>query len=308
MSAKQSYISWRSAARTFVTAMSIAIATALAGCGTSPKAPRSGGFYQNDGPPEQAPADIMATPDALPTIEPFHPYANRPYIALGRRYTPITDDRPLVQRGLASWYGRQFHGNRTSTGEPYDMFAMSAAHPTMPLPSYARVTNLRNGRTVIVRVNDRGPFKEGRVVDLSYAAAVRLGIAAAGTGEVEVQRITHRRIAAGKAAAEVAETPRPAEQAQAPPFDPPARRPTWAVQLGAFEAAANAEALRERFSSLLATSQGEGLPAEARLARVERDGVLHRVLVGMLADRAAAAELAAQLTALLGRETALFLR
>jgi len=142
----------------------------------------------------------------VPRIEPFHAGASRPYAALGRSYTPITDDRPLAQRGLASWYGRQFHGSRTSTGEIYDMFAMTAAHPTMPLPSYAQVTNLRNGASVVVRVNDRGPFREGRVIDLSYAAAARLGIVATGTGEVDLRRITHREIASasnGMAVADV---------------------------------------------------------------------------------------------------------
>ena len=175
------------------------LATLLAACGSTPKpASRGGGFYQDDGPPERAPADLARTPDAVPRVEPFHPFANRPYTALGRSYTPITDDRAFRQRGFASWYGRQFHGNRTSSGEKYDMFAMTAAHPTLPLPSYVRVTHLRNGASVVVRVNDRGPFKHDRVIDLSYAAAVKLGIAAAGTGEVEVVRLTHADIRAGR--------------------------------------------------------------------------------------------------------------
>jgi rare lipoprotein A len=170
----------------------------LAGCGSTPKQARPGGFYQDDGPPDRVPADLARVADAVPKVEPFHPYANRPYSALGRTYTPITDDRPFRQRGLASWYGRQFHGNRTSSGEKYDMLAMTAAHPTLPIPSYVRVTSLRNGASVVVRVNDRGPFKPDRVIDLSYAAAVRLGIAAAGTGEVEVVRLTHADIRAGR--------------------------------------------------------------------------------------------------------------
>jgi rare lipoprotein A len=171
----------------------------VVGCGSTPKpAPRAGGFYQDDGPPDKSPADLARTPDAVPRVEPFHPYANRPYSALGRRYTPITDDRPFRQRGYASWYGRQFHGNRTASGERYDMFAMTAAHPTLPLPSYVRVTHRKNGASVIVRVNDRGPFKHDRVIDVSYAAAVRLGIAAAGTGEVDVLRLTHADIRGGR--------------------------------------------------------------------------------------------------------------
>ncbi len=165
----------------------------LGGCASVPH-PH---YYANDGPPAKVPPHLSQEADATPRVEPFDPYANRPYYALGRRYVPITRDVPFQQRGIASWYGRQYQGNRTASGEPYDMFAMTAAHPTLPIPSYARVTNLRNGRSVIVRVNDRGPFLFDRVIDLSYAAATRLGIAGPGTGEVEVDRITNREIADG---------------------------------------------------------------------------------------------------------------
>ncbi len=165
----------------------------LGGCASVPH-PH---YYANDGPPAKVPPHLSQKADATPRIEPLDPYANRPYFALGRRYVPITRDVPFQQRGIASWYGRQYQGNRTASGEPYDMFAMTAAHPTLPIPSYARVTNLGNGRSVIVRVNDRGPFLFDRVIDLSYAAATRLGIAGPGTGEVEVDRITDREIADG---------------------------------------------------------------------------------------------------------------
>ncbi len=165
----------------------------LGGCSSVPH-PH---YYANDGPPAKVPPQLAREADATPRIEPLDPYANRPYFALGRRYVPLTRDVPFRQRGIASWYGRQYQGNRTASGEPYDMFAMTAAHPTLPIPSYARVTNLRNGRSVIVRVNDRGPFLFDRVIDLSYAAATRLGIAGPGTGEVEVDRITDREIADG---------------------------------------------------------------------------------------------------------------
>lgn len=165
----------------------------LGGCASAPH-PH---YYANDGPPATVPPHLGQEADATPRIEPLDPYANRPYFALGRRYVPLTRDVPFRQRGIASWYGRQYQGNRTASGEPYDMFAMTAAHPTLPIPSYARVTNLRNGRSVIVRVNDRGPFLFDRVIDLSYAAATRLGIAGPGTGEVEVERITDREIADG---------------------------------------------------------------------------------------------------------------
>jgi rare lipoprotein A len=288
--------------------MAMAAAVAIAGCSTAPKPPpaappsRPGGFYQDDGPPAQVPADIMSTPDAVPRIEPFHGGASRPYVALGRSYTPITDDRPLVQRGYASWYGRQFHGNRTSTGEVYDMFAMTAAHPTMPLPSYARVTNLRSGDTVVVRVNDRGPFRDGRVIDLSYAAAMRLGIAATGTGEVEVRRITHLEIAAASAPVAVAAAAAAVRQT-APAAGGPNGR--WAVQLGAFAGADRAQELLARVQAELAKPQAGSLPAELQ-PRIESDGGLHRVLLGALPEREAAATLATRLAALLGSDVATY--
>jgi rare lipoprotein A len=171
------------------------IAALILGCSTTPQ---RGGYYQNDGPPDRTPSDIASTPDAVPRVEPFLARANRPYVALGRSYTPLTTDVPFRDRGLASWYGRQFHGNRTASGEIYDMFAMTAAHPTLPLPSYVRVTGVRSRQSVIVRVNDRGPFKSDRIIDLSYAAASRLDLVGTGTGQVEIERITHAQITSGE--------------------------------------------------------------------------------------------------------------
>lgn len=168
------------------------LALALGACASH--APQ---YYENDGPPASVPAGLANVPDAMPRVEPINPYANRVYTALGRTYTPDTGDEPFDQRGMASWYGRQYHGNRTASGEPYDMFAMTAAHPTLPIPSYAQVTNVHDGRSVIVRVNDRGPFVQDRIIDLSYAAAVRLGIAGAGSGEVLVHKLTSREILEG---------------------------------------------------------------------------------------------------------------
>ena len=175
-------------------ALTVAAVFCVTGCGTT----KRGGYYQNDGPPERAPNDVTSVPDATPKIEPFLARANRPYVALGRSYTPLTTDVAFRERGAASWYGRQFHGNRTASGEIYDMFAMTAAHPTLPIPSYVRVTGTRSRQSVIVRVNDRGPFKSDRIIDLSYAAASKLGFVAAGTGQVEIERITHSQIASGE--------------------------------------------------------------------------------------------------------------
>lgn len=152
---------------------------------------------RRDGPPVGGGASVSGLPDAVPRIEPIRVGGpNKPYTVLGRSYFPMTADLPLYEEGLASWYGSKFHGARTASGERYDMNAMTAAHRTMPLPSYARVRNPANGREVIVRVNDRGPFVDGRVIDLSYAAAVKLGVQN-GVAPVEVRRITFDEIRAG---------------------------------------------------------------------------------------------------------------
>ena len=179
---------------------------AVAACGTSPPKPDtatpsappppstpSTRYYKDDGPGDAPPANLDQIPDATPRLEPLHRFANRPYTVLGRDYVPATALRPYKERGVASWYGRKFHGQKTSIGEIYDMYAMTAAHPTLPLPSYARVTNVATGKSVVVRVNDRGPFLHGRIIDLSYAAAHRVGIAQQGSGEVEVEAIIPRR-------------------------------------------------------------------------------------------------------------------
>ncbi|MBK6972342.1 MAG: septal ring lytic transglycosylase RlpA family protein [Sterolibacteriaceae bacterium] len=150
---------------------------------------RPGGYYKDDGPGDDPPPDLASLPDAQPRAEPLHRFANQPYTVLGQDYTPSTQLAKFRQRGLASWYGRMFHGKKTSIGEPYDMYAMTAAHPTLPIPSYARVTNVANGKSVVVRVNDRGPFHPGRVIDLSYSAASRLGYVAKGHTLVEVESI-----------------------------------------------------------------------------------------------------------------------
>ncbi|MEO7336804.1 MAG: septal ring lytic transglycosylase RlpA family protein, partial [Caldimonas sp.] len=143
------------------------------------------------------PGNLDRVPDAEPRVEPIRIGGpNKPYEILGNEYVPITQDRGLSERGLASWYGVKFHGKRTSSGEPYDMYAMTAAHPTMPIPSYARVRNPANGREIVVRINDRGPFHKGRVIDLSYTAALKLGVLR-GVAPVEIERITFDEIRAG---------------------------------------------------------------------------------------------------------------
>jgi rare lipoprotein A len=168
----------------------------LAGCASGPSSDN------RDGPPLQVPPNLQRTPDARPRVEPIRSGGpNRPYEVAGRRHVPVTEDRPMADSGLASWYGRKFHGRPTSSGEPYDMFAMTAAHKTMPIPSYARVRNPANGREIVVRINDRGPFVDGRVIDLSYVAALRLGVLN-GVAPVQVRRLTFDEIRALQGSAE----------------------------------------------------------------------------------------------------------
>ena len=163
------------------------VVLALSACASAPSG--SGGYYKDDGPGEKPPANIDQIADAQPKAEPLHRYANRPYQVFGKDYVPLASVQPYRQRGMASWYGRKFHGQRTASGETYDMYAMSAAHTTLPIPSYARVTRVATGRSVIVRINDRGPFHQGRMIDLSYAAALKLGFAQLGSAEVELESI-----------------------------------------------------------------------------------------------------------------------
>ncbi|MDH5551758.1 MAG: septal ring lytic transglycosylase RlpA family protein [Nitrosomonas sp.] len=149
----------------------------------------SGGYYLDDGPGENPPINLDTIPDATPKIEPLREANMRPYTALGKSYQPMTMLDEYKEQGVASWYGRRYHGNQTASGEVYDMYAMTAAHPTLPLPSYVRVTNIQNGKVVVVRVNDRGPFLAERIIDLSYTAAHKLDIIASGSGMVEVESI-----------------------------------------------------------------------------------------------------------------------
>jgi rare lipoprotein A len=150
--------------------------------------PRGGGYFEDDGPDARA-RDVSQIPDATPRAERLSASGNKPYVVYGQTYYPVADAKGYREKGVASWYGKKFHGRRTSSGEPYDMYTMTAAHKTLPLPCYARVRNLSNGKSVIVRVNDRGPFLHNRLIDLSYAAAARLGIVGTGTGIVEVEAV-----------------------------------------------------------------------------------------------------------------------
>jgi rare lipoprotein A len=182
-------------------------------------------------PPAPAPRpsdlELLALPDAAPRAEPRARLGNPPfYEVFGQRYTVLDSSRGYLERGVASWYGPDFHGVATSVGEPYDMYSMTAAHRTLPLPAYARVTNLRNGRSVVVRINDRGPFKANRIIDLSYAAALKLDMVRDGTTLVEVRALE--------------------PDGPPPPAAPPAE---LYAQAGAFAVADNAARLRDRLQA-----------------------------------------------------------
>ena len=193
---------------------------------------KKGGYFEDDGPPKRASVDVASIDNAVPRAEPLSKYGNRPYIVHGKTYYSLKNANSYKERGIASWYGKKFHGRRTSSGEPYDMYAMTAAHKTLPLPSYVRVQNLTNGRSVIVRVNDRGPFIDNRIIDLSFSAATKLRIVGAGTGMVEV----------AVAAAATTELPDPAPA----PTDQTHAPLRLYLQLGAFTSRENATNLQSR--------------------------------------------------------------
>jgi rare lipoprotein A len=231
-------------------------ATMIAGCSTlgppipdEPERPTPG-----SGPPAQPtppappavpapPRDLAAIPDAVPRTEPRSRYGNPPsYEVFGRRYTLLPTAAGHVERGPASWYGPGFHAERTSSGEPYDMYAMTAAHKTLPIPAYARVTNLRNGRSVVVRINDRGPFVGDRIIDLSYTAAWKLNMLREGTAPVEVRVIEPA--APTPATTQAVAFDLPGTPAGAP--EPPIVS-QW-LQAGSFTSAGNAQALVSRLA------------------------------------------------------------
>lgn len=229
------------------------------------------------------PRDLDAIPDAVPRDEPRSRYGNpETYEVFGKRYKVMKSGKGHVERGLASWYGPGFHSERTSSGEPYDMYAMTAAHKTLPIPAYVRVTNLENGRSVVVRVNDRGPFVGERIIDLSYTAASKLDMLRAGTARVEIRVLDARSNTSSQSIA------------RTPPTQLPTGTPTGTatggrfLQVGSFGSSANASALVGRLTA--AGISG----ASVREARVG-DRLLYRVRVGPVVDAGQAARLTEQL-------------
>lgn len=249
---------------------------------------RGGGFYLDDGPLDTT-VDLAAIPDAVPRAEPLHRFANRPYSVLGRDYVPLQSAAGYQQRGTASWYGRRYHGQKTSSGETYDMFGMTAAHPTLPIPSYVRVTRLNagpdSGRSVVVRVNDRGPFLHDRLIDLSYAAAWKLGFVDNGSGTVLVESMLPGVPPSAPPAA--AEPAPPAEEKKTVVLEDVQDRSGHFLQLGAFATRDNAESLKARLSRDLGEFGNKLV--------VRSSGSLHRLQLGPWADVAEARRVAEQL-------------
>ncbi|MFY8272810.1 septal ring lytic transglycosylase RlpA family protein [Pseudoalteromonas sp. SSDWG2] len=174
---------------TFRALVLLSMCLLVAACSSGPNGNSGRYSMTHDAAPMRQPTAIELQ-DAVITDEPKSAAANRPYEVNGKHYVPVFDETGFTEQGIASWYGRKFHGYQTSNGETYDMFAMTAAHKTLPLPSFVRVTNLDNGKSVIVRVNDRGPFHQDRIIDLSYSAAYKLGYHLKGTARVKLEALT----------------------------------------------------------------------------------------------------------------------
>lgn len=248
----------------------------LAGCGTAPDPGRKA-----DGHPTVVPRDLASIPDAVPRVEPLSRYGNPPeYEVFGQRYRTLASSQGFEQRGLASWYGTKFHGRRTSSGEAYDMFAMTAAHRHLPLPSYVQVTNLNNGKQVIVRVNDRGPFVGGRVIDLSYAAAHRIGMVEKGVAPVHIRAVGPADGAPGPIL-RVADGASPVVADPVVPEPEPVEPEPRFVQVGAFADRGAAERVRYDLQDL-------GF-SEVRITTLNAASgtPLHRVRIGPLTSASA---------------------
>lgn len=277
---------------------------------------RGGGYYQDDGPGDNAPPNLEQTPDAVPKDEPvLRSATNRTYVVFGKTYNPMMDNRPFIQRGVGSWYGRKFHGQKTSSGEAYDMYGMTAAHPTLPIPSYVRVTNVANGRSVVVRVNDRGPFHSERIIDLSYTAALKLDYVNQGSTLVDVVRVTasdrppqvaqNTSTPPASSALPAATLPRPAPTNTAPTNasgDAPMGKPVVEsastalatttqpdgvyLQIGAFGARENAESFRVRVSRELAwLTESVYIVAGSNINRVQVGPYKNRDEAGKIAEK-----------------------
>lgn len=243
------------------------------GPATSPTESHNKNYYLDDGPEDNPPTNLDTVQSADPQPEAIRPANMRPYTVFGQVYTPMTSIESYKQKGIASWYGRRFHGKPTASGETYDMYGMTAAHPTLPIPSYARVTNLNNGKSIVVRINDRGPFIANRLIDLSYTAAYQLNILTNGSGPVEVESIIPQsdHFASNRAN-------------QAPKINPINQANQIFLQLAAFGSKHNADKYLLQIRQELATI-GENI-------NITQEGNLYKVHIGPYANHASAKEIA----------------
>jgi len=252
-----------------------------------------------DGPPNpgEVPEDLASVPDAVPKDEPKSPYGNPDsYEVLGKRYAVLENAHGFRERGLASWYGKKFHGKRTSSGEPFNMFAMTAAHKTLPIPAYARVTNITNGKSVIVKINDRGPFHSDRIIDLSYAAAVKLDMLGSGSTQVDLEVLDPGSTIGASPPLAIPDAPSPTEFVAATPppaaqQQPPEPAPTSALaaatsggrstarylQAGVFHDPVNAATFREYLNN-------SGIGPVLLKSENRNERWVYRVLIGPFID------------------------
>ena len=243
---------------------------AIAACG--------GNKIKGDGPPSGSTRIPDLPDDAVPRPEPRSKYGNGPvYEVLGKRYTVMPSAEGYRERGVASWYGKKFHGNLTSSREPYDMYAMTAAHKTLPLPTYVRVRNLRNDKSIIVRVNDRGPFVHNRIIDLSYSAALKLDMVTDGTSLVEVTAINFEQPQGDRPTRISTPSTPPAPSAEPAATAAPVTTHSVYGQGGAFGDRTNAE---RRLEALSLARIDNAFIHEER----STDRVLYRVRIGPVAD------------------------
>ena len=255
--------------------LAVLLISSLSACFSS----GSGGYYMDDGPHSSVPVNPHTVKNAVPKYEPLSRGGNKPYSVFGVRYTPMKSATGYRERGIASWYGKKFHGRRTSNGETYNMYAMSAAHKTLPLPSYVHITNLKNGRSVIARVNDRGPFLHNRIIDLSYTAASKLGIVATGTGLVEVKAIDVNNY-----------QPNPTPVKHVASIDKKKKKNRIYLQLGAFSDVTNAYRLQARLKSSV---------SNVFIVKGDANGrSIHRVRVGPFIDVSAVDRIASRIRSL----------
>lgn len=242
-----------------------------------------------DGPPRYD-VDVSRIPDAKPRVESLSRIGNKPYQVFGKRYYVMSSSKNYKERGIASWYGSKFHSRNTSSGERYNMLAMTAAHRSLPLPTYVEVKNLNNGKKVIVKVNDRGPFESSRIIDLSYAAAKKLGIVGHGTAKVEITAIDPRQYNDKTYRAPVFVAKNTTHQALRASNQTKRAAAAVYLQVGAFSNKSYAEKLQKHLQSVI--------HSPVHITRLHKTKTLYRVQIGPIKDQASISKINQQLNSL----------